>query len=323
MGNNLLNFLGILVSVVIFLFGYRQTVGAYKERVRTANTDLEKLLLKRIILESYQPTTEDLSHLINGKALDHRVKAKDLLSGIQLLEIIFARIIESDFVITSQRNEIIEWLSSALIKAEEIPVEDISMAELPSPRERLYSINIIPGIMALFASIIGVLITLLPGLSKTTKFLTPSMLLVFAISFIVITIISLFSRFKESQQEISSGTALQSTIDFEQEVAGVLRKLGLEITSEFGELDRGFDFMIMMGGKKILLEVKSWSSGAPISIIRHLVVKLREASKAYGANEAIIITKTPVELHPDLLKDTGIRIMSLREFRNYVVHGKA
>lgn len=316
----LLTFLGILVSVGLFLLGYRQTVGAYKERVRTANTDLEKLLLKRIVLESYQPTTEDLSRLINGKALDHRVKTRDLLSEIQLLEILFTRIIESDFVTPSQRNEILKRLSPALFKAEEVPVEEIRVAEIPSLRKRLYSRNIIPVIMALFASIVGTLVTLLPELFETTKLLTPSVLVVFGASLIAIIIIFLIYRLKESQQEISSETALQSVMDFEQEVTGVLKKLG--ITSELSRPNSGFDFMTMMGGKKILLEVKSWSHRAPISIIRHLVARLREAIKAYGADEAIIITKAPVELPSDLLRDTGIRIMSLREFRNYMVHGK-
>lgn len=317
----LLTFLGILVSVSLFLLGYRQTFGAYKERVRTANTDLEKVLLKRIVLESYQPTTEDLSRLINGKALDHRVKTRDLLSEIQLLEILFARITESDFVTPSQRNEILKRLSLALVKAEEVPVEEIRVAELPSLKKRLYSRDIIPAIMALFASIVGTSVVFLPELSETTKLLTPSALAVFSASLAVIITIFLIYRLKESQQEISSESALQSAIDFEQEVAGVIEKLG--ITSELSRPDSGFDFMTMMGGKKILVEVKSWSHRAPISIIQHLVARLREAITAYGADEAIIITKAPVELPPDLFKDTGVRIMSLREFRNYIVHGKA
>lgn len=317
----MLTFLGILVSVGLFVLGYRQTVGAYKERVRTANTDLEKVLLKRIVLESYQPTTEDLSRLINGKALDHRVKTRDLLSEIRLLEILFTRIIESDFIATSQRNEILKRLTPALVKAEEVPVEEISVAQLPSLRKRLYSRIIIPLITALFASIVGTLVTLLPELSETTKLLTPSVFVVFGVSLILIMIIFVIYRLEESQQEISSESALQSAIDFEQEVAGVLKKLG--ITSKLSRPDSGFDFMTMMGGKKILVEVKSWSHRAPISIIQHLVATLTEAIKAYGADEAIIITKAPVGVPPDLLKDTGIRIMSLREFRNYMVHGKA
>ncbi len=43
--------LGIVVSVGLFLIGYRQTVGARKERVTNANQEVEKILVRRIVLE--------------------------------------------------------------------------------------------------------------------------------------------------------------------------------------------------------------------------------------------------------------------------------
>lgn len=315
----LLTFFGILVSVGLFLLGFRQTVGAYKERVRIANTDLEKVLLKRIVLESYRPTTENLSRLINGKARDYRVKRRDLLSEVQFLENLFTRIVESDFITSDQRNEILERLSPLLIEAEEAPVEEIRVAELPSPKKRLFSRYAILMIMGVFTSIIGALVTLLPELRKTSKLLTPSVFAAFGASLGVIIVIFLIYRLRESQEETSSESALQSAIDFEQEVGGVLKKLG--VISKLSRADNGFDFMTIMGGKKILIEVKAWYHRAPISIIPHLVARLNQSIEAHGADEAIIITKIPVELPPGLLKDTRVRIMSLREFRNYIVHG--
>lgn len=315
----LLTFFGILVSVGLFLLGYRQTVGAYKERIRTANTDLEKVLLKRIVLESYRPTTENLSRLINGKARDYRVKRRDLLSEVQFLEILFTRIVESDFITSDQRNEILERLSPVLVEAEEAPVEEIRVAELPSTRKRLFSRYAILMIMGVFTSIIGALVTLLPELRKTSKLLTPSVFAAFGASLSVIIVIFLIYRLRESQEETSSESAFQSAIDFEQKVGDVLKKLG--VTSKLSGADSGFDFMTIMGGKKILIEVKAWSHRAPISIIPHLVARLNQSIEAHGADEAIIITKIPVELPPGLLKDTRVRIMSLREFRNYIVHG--
>ena len=204
----LLTFLSILVSVGLFLLGYRQTIGARKERVRTANTDLEKVLLKRIVLESYQLTVDGLSCLINGKARDHRVKPRDLLSEVQLLETVFTRIIESDFITPDQRNKILERLSSVLVKAEEAPVEEIRVAELPSSRRQLYSRTVIPVIMGVFASFVGVLVTFLPKLSETNKFLTSSVLTAFFGSLMVIILIFLVYRLRESQEEISSKNAL-------------------------------------------------------------------------------------------------------------------
>jgi hypothetical protein len=314
----LLTFFSILVSVGLFLVGYQKTIGAYKERVRTANTDLEKVLLKRIVLELYRPTTENLSRLINGKALDHRVKRRDLLSEVQFLEVLFTRIVESDFINPNQRNEILERILPVLVEAEEVPEEEIRIAELPSPRKRLFSRYAYFGIMAVFASTLGSLVILLPELRETTKLLTPSVFAAFVASLSIIIVIFITYRLRESQEETSSESAFQSEIDFVRKVGDVLKKFG--VTSKLSGLDRGFDFMAIMGGKKILIEVKAWSHRVPISIIPHFVARLSQSIKAHGADEAIIITKIPVELPPDLLKDTRVRIMSLREFRNYVVH---
>lgn len=315
----LLTFFSILVSVSLFLVSYQKTVGAYKERVRTANTDLEKVLLKRIVLELYRPTTENLSRLINGKAQDYRVKRRDLLSEVQFLEVLFTRIVESDFINPNQRNEILERILPVLVEAEKAPVEEIRVAELPSPRKRLFSRYVYFGIMAVFASIFGSLVSLLPELSETTKLLTPSVFAVFVASLSVIIVIFITYRFRESQEETSSESAFQSEIDFVRKVSDVLKKFG--VSSKLSGLDRGFDFMAIIAGKKILIEIKAWSRRAPISIITHVVARLSQSIKTHGADEAIIITKIPVELPLDLLKDTRVRIMSLREFRNYIVHG--
>lgn len=315
----LLTFLGISLSVGLFLFGYRQTVGARKERVRAANSDLERILLRRMVLESYRPTIDGLSRLISGKAQDYRVKRRDVFSEVQLLETLFTRIIESDFITPDQRNEILESLSPVLVRAEEAPVAEIGVAELPSARKRLYSRTVIPASMAVIASMVGALATAFPELPDRTALLTPPVVGAFLASLAIVAGIFVIYRFRESQQETSSETALQSAIDFEQEVGRVLRKTGA--TSELAKPGSGFDLVAMIGEKKILLEVKAWSGRAPISIIRNLVVRLSQAVEAHGADEAIIVTKAPVELPPAVLKGTRTRIMSLRELRNYLVHG--
>lgn len=47
--------IGVLVSVVFFVIGYRQTIGARKERAAAANRAVYKALLRRLVLESYSP----------------------------------------------------------------------------------------------------------------------------------------------------------------------------------------------------------------------------------------------------------------------------
>jgi len=133
--------LGIFVSIILSMWGYRQIVGARRERIRAANSELEKVLIRRIVLESYQPIVDDLSRLIGGKAREHRIKRGDLLSETQLLETVFTKITESDFMTQDRRNEVLERLSSVFNKVEKVTEEETRIMELPRAERTIYARN--------------------------------------------------------------------------------------------------------------------------------------------------------------------------------------
>lgn len=59
----ILSISGIIVSIILYLLGYRQTIGAKKERIRTVNKEVEKVLIRRIVNESYQLSLADIMRL--------------------------------------------------------------------------------------------------------------------------------------------------------------------------------------------------------------------------------------------------------------------
>ncbi len=89
MDDYVLGIAGIALSVLFFVAGYRQTIGAKKERANSANADVEKILVRRIFLESYTPRLGDISRLLEGKARDFRVRTEDLHTLSQVLNSIF------------------------------------------------------------------------------------------------------------------------------------------------------------------------------------------------------------------------------------------
>lgn len=323
----ILAIVGVAISVVLFVIGYRQTIGARKERVRAANTDLEKTLLRRIVLESYQPTVDGVARLIEGKARDHRVKPRDLYSESQVLNTIFTRILESDFITPEQRSGILGRLSPVLQKAEEAPFEEALFLELPTERKRVYTRTIVPLFMGVLASVMGALVVLLLTLTDGAQLLTPAVLTAFIGSFTVIIMIFLAYRLREAQEETSSASALQAALEFEEEVQRVLQKIDVgaktHVRANIGGRESEFDFIAEIGDRRILIEVKAWSRRVPISILRDVVGKLRQAIEALGADEAILVTKGALDLPPGSLEDARIRTMTLRELRNYLVHGMA
>lgn len=152
MGDYVLGILGIIVSVGLFFIGYRQTVGAKKERIINANAEVEKILVRRIVLENYTACSFDINRLLEGKARDFRVKVGDLYSDSQVLTNIFTRIMESDFIPQSQREDILGRLTPILEKAETSPVQESEISELLSSKQYFISKTLTPVVLAVVAS---------------------------------------------------------------------------------------------------------------------------------------------------------------------------
>lgn len=327
MGDYVIGILGIIISVGLFFIGYRQTVGAKKERIINANAEVEKILVRRIVLENYDACSSDINRLLEGKARDFRVKVGDLYSDSQVLTNIFTRILESDFIPQSQREEILSRLTPILEKAETSPVQESEISELPTSRQYLISKAVIPLVLAIVASVLGGLITVIPEIGKVginKDELLPLISAVTALSFAVIVSVFFFYRLRESQEETtysSRSKSLKEYLDFEKQVIDVIRKFGAKV-SPASLHDRGYDFQASIGGKKILVEIKSMPRRLPTSIIGQMLQKLSEAIERTDADEGILVTKKPVEFPEERIEGKPVRILSLKEFRNYLSHAK-
>jgi hypothetical protein len=153
-----LGIVGIALSVLFIVVGYRQTIGAKKERANSANADVEKILVRRIFLESYTPRLGDVSRLLEGKARDFRVRTEDLHTLSQVLNSIFTRVIETDFISREQRTEILERLTPIVEEAERAPIEEREILELTSYRRRFLYTTMGLAAMSIVASLAGTLV---------------------------------------------------------------------------------------------------------------------------------------------------------------------
>lgn len=319
MVNYWLPFLGIFISLVLSIWGYRQIVSARRERIRATNSELEKVVIRRIVLESYQPTVDDLSRLIGGKAREHRIKRGDLFSETQLLETVFTRITESDFMTQDRRNEVLERLSPVFTRVEKALEEEIRTMELPRAEKRIYARTTPAFTIGLSASLLGaVVVTIISLLFGAGTFPTMPIIIAFVGSLALIGGIFSIYRLRESAEEPSARSALQSAMDFEQEVINTLKKLRVPVF--IAERTSGFDLITTLGERRVLIEVKAHTRRPSLPYLRNTIERLNRAIRTKNADEGIIVTKSSFELPHDFLEDTKIRIMTLRELRNYLAH---
>lgn len=324
MGDYILGIAGIGLSIALFLIGYRKTIGAKKERIRSANAEIEKILVRRIILEEYTPEVEHIARLIDGKARDFRVRTGDILSESQFLNNIFTRVVETDFIQREQREAVLSRLAPVVATAEKQPMIEEALVELPSSRRLVASRTTAALMMGIMASIVGSLMIALPkigGLETRLPELLPMIIGTAAASLAIIVFIISFYRIREQQQEETSKlSTVSSYVEFERDVVTVLTKAGVRIQAA-GARDRGYDLVIDRGGRKVLVEIKAWKRPMTSRIVRMAIDQLREAfARHEDASEAILVTQRGVQVPIDLREHNRVKVMTLRELRNYLVH---
>src|SRR6185437_1217894 len=169
-----LGVLGIVVSLLLFVIGYRQTVGARQERVTACNQHKENVLVRRIVLEAHVPQILDIARLIEGKARDFRVNVTDVLSVAQTLNVIYTRVMESDVIPGEQRQKVFDLIRPALDECES-PDED--MLGVQDRRHHIGTGAALTA-MAVVASLMGALVATLADVGKL-NFANPELLKAF------------------------------------------------------------------------------------------------------------------------------------------------
>ncbi|WP_394557440.1 hypothetical protein [Priestia aryabhattai] len=108
--------IGVIVSIIIYLLSYRQTIGAKQERIQSSNKEIEKILIRRIVNDNYNLSLADIRRLLEGKARDFKVKVNDLYKEEQMLNSLYTRVIETDFITKEQREKYYLFFFQCMLK---------------------------------------------------------------------------------------------------------------------------------------------------------------------------------------------------------------
>jgi hypothetical protein len=149
--------LGVVLTVIFFLIGYRQTLGAKKERIRAANEIIIDTLLRRLILEpNFSIPAKEVEKFISGKALDARLTYSDVISGRELEAIIYSRIVDNDYVAADARKTILARVNECFRISE--PLIESRVAQPRQADGQTWS-EISLGVVAAFMSLVGGLVS--------------------------------------------------------------------------------------------------------------------------------------------------------------------
>ena len=315
--------LGIFVSLILFLIGYRQTVGVKKERISNANSEVEKILIRRIVIEKYTPDIIDISRLIDGKARDFKINSGDMLYEDEIANSIYTRIIENDYLTTDHRNEIIDRLSP-LLKETDKYLFDESENDIPKnniKKESLINPIQITTLLAIIASVLGSFLSMYLY-NKSFHPLDAASYKILGItaitSIILISIISFLKTFKDSSVSVDDSNLekYEETLNFKNDVIKYLNEIdGSLMLNKTPE--KWLDYSINYKNKNIALIIKYSSSRNSFNNKFKNITKYYKFLNNY--DECIIVfNRFFIKDYRNIVLFGKIKFMTLDDFKKYL-----
>lgn len=305
--------LGILVSLILFVIGYRQTIGARKERAKNANSSVHRAIMRRMVLEDYAPAYTDVTRLIEGKAREFQVSLNILFSEEQVLNSLYTEVFDSDLISPSQRVEIEKRLNECFTKLDDEPSKP-SFSEFQQLRVERKSMKDSLTVMVLAASMLGALSSVLFKFIET-KTLEVEWLFsgvgVLVASVAVLSSLSIFRKSKEVEVSLSRGSAQIISSEFESDIAKILMKNKFDFTIEPRVGNLRPDFLVRHNGKVIAIEAKSWDKSVPMHFMRRTLDYMNQLVQSENIDQAILVTTKNAVVPIGKLENDNISVVSI------------
>ena len=257
---------GILVSIIMFLFAYHQTIGAKRVRAKNANQDIHRSFMQRMVFEEYAPKFKDLTKIVEGKAREFQVSINDLLSEEQILNALFTEVFDSDQISPRQRVEIQNRLNECLDRIEQVSekpdIIDFRQLSLEK-KQKSENISILVGTASLLGATSFLAYTFVETKTLNTEWLLSGVAVLVA-SVAALSAISVIRKNKEVVKQPARRVAQMVSSEFENEVTKTLEKQKnkYSISPRLGRMRSAF--VLDIKGKKVVIEEKAWNNVVPL-----------------------------------------------------------
>ncbi|WP_162617899.1 restriction endonuclease [Salinicola halophilus] len=307
--------LGIIVSLVLFVIGYRQTIGAKKERSKNANSSIMRTIMRRMVLEDYSPIYKDITRLVEGKAREFQVSPNDLLSEEQILNSLYTEVFDSDLISPSQRIEIESRINADFEVVEREPIKP-SFSEFQQLRQEKERRKESLTAMVLSASLLGALSSTMYSFYESKSFQLDSLLPSLGVlvgSIAMLTVLTMYRRSKEVESLPSRVTSSILASEFESDIANILVKNRFKFVIEPNLGGVRPDFLVSTNGKKIAIEAKSWQGQVPLHHLRRAIDYLHRLVSNSEVDRAILVTRKKDGIPTGSIEDENVSVVSINE----------
>jgi len=308
--------LGVVLTILFFFIGYRQTIGARKERASAANREISDTLLRRLILDpDFTLQYEEIERFIAGKALDNRVKMSDVIAMQEIYPLLYSRVVSSDYVPSKKRKGILEKLDKCFKPAPEDPhsIHSLQKEQAETVRAKITGEALLAGVSAVMAMAVSAALasSIIDWSAVNIQGIKLPIVMAGAAAALTAIVLVLYVQLKDKATATNSGVAdaLAATargFEMETKFAERLGAIGIQFTKE-----REVDFVLYTKGRRIAIELKSRL--VPTSMVKRYISHLHALLTKYGWDECYLVFASNVPSKYQSLGSEKVRILSLED----------
>ena len=294
--------LSFLTSAFFFSIGYRQTLGASAEKAKTANENLEKAIVRRLLNDSYLPTFQDIQDLRKILSIDSSIDPARIRQPSVLLKSIFHQVFDSDYLSSELRINTLGQLRDMIDDAQSLETQEQAM---------LKSELLARALLGVVAVLAGVALYLFAFSSADIEISGLQAGLISTLTVMLVLGMSVVSSDKQIT-EPSSTTHLKRH-SFHSDVVKVLETLGETVKVEQCSFEKNHDFDVTIADSTFALRLATWDEYPPKEALMELTAELLEVCRLQNAKSSALVVDTaatPPEYVPDELNIVLINDLS-------------
>jgi hypothetical protein len=313
--------LGVVLTIVFFVIGYRQTIGARKERAGAANREIIETLLRRFTLDAdFVLQFDEIERFVVGKALDSRVKRSDVYLMDDIFPLLYSRVVSSDYVAGKKRKIVLEKINRCFKRPSAGDDTFVVLAAAREEEKRKLSVEVTLGLVsALMAAGVSLSADLVvTGWAERLSAPSVRFALGMALGVSAVTAVALvgYVRLRDkastTKPDTGSSTVASRAQEFEARLLERLRVLGVQFDQK-----RDVDLIISIKQKRIAIELKLFTTPS-LGNLRSALNQLRHIISKYECDEAYLVLSAPPSERVRSMGDDQVRILGVDEFLGFV-----
>lgn len=280
-----------------------------------------------------------LGQFLSGKAKESRVQPSDLFSQFEVIDVLYHRVVDNDYITPDQRLVLIERVN----KLSEFDFEELSSRDFEAieqveiePKEHTF-LNFVrllskPESTLAVASLFGALSTVVgisylssgstwdgPGLLQSI--FDPRLLTAVVASIAAAVSMALFISLRErAGKSHPRDEGMSAVLSFERDFEDELKKRNLEY--QRGQPHEPFDFIVRTSKQQILIEAQYSLYRIPQHVMLKTVARLKNYANLQAIPNIFIVSRDEIPSAYLNLNEENFQLVTINEFFKMISAGR-